>query len=260
MSLGNFEWCVSNEVLETFLQPLKADKILVLGCGTSRVEHLLKWATSLYCVDNDVEVIKEQTERLGDRYSRNIEFEVLDICVEDTACLLRFGPQHCALDKGTLDYMLCQDPLRSAQMLANVHNSLKRGGFYLLISIQPAALLLEIAAVYGFVCRKQMSFPGSVGILFCKEMETLRPDYVRAQQEVTDYYYKRDKPMPCEWGSLADNSLDIEKAYNFAISEDLKTEYTYDMFIEDLVLSHPKVLERGSMTTTELREFLSYHQ
>lgn len=260
MSLGNFEWCVSNEVLGSLLKPLNAQSILVLGCGTSRVEQLLKWATTLYCVDNDANAIKEQSLRLQERYSSVIEFEVLDICIEDTSCLLRFGPQQCCLDKGTLDYMLCQDPHRSAQMLANVHNALELGGFYVLISTQPSKLLLQIAAVYGFQCRNEVSFPGSVGLLLCKEMETLRPDYMRAQQEVTDKYYKRDKPISCAWGSIADDSLDIEHAYNFAISEDLKTEYTYDMFVEDLVLSHPEALGRGAITTTELREFLSFHQ
>eukprot|EP00397_Hematodinium_sp_SG-2012_P065026 GEMP01093379.1.p1 GENE.GEMP01093379.1~~GEMP01093379.1.p1 ORF type:complete len:248 (+),score=37.17 GEMP01093379.1:39-782(+) len=167
MSLGYFEWCVENEALGPLLESVAARSALVLGCGTSRVEHLLRWTSRLHCVDNDEVAIREQAQRLA--HQKNITFEVCDLCVP--GALSHLGKQQCLIDKGTLDFMLCQDPLKSSEMLANVHSVTELGGSYVILTIHPEELIQGILAVYGFkhLSERRIQFNGCVGMVWVKE-------------------------------------------------------------------------------------------
>jgi len=257
MGLGTFEWCLPNIALEQVIKPLNLQQLLVVGCGTSKVEELLQWVSFLYCVDNDSEVIKEQEERL--KNYKAIEFEVLDLCIPNINCLLRYGRQHAILDKGTLDYLLCQDPLRCAQMLRNLQNTLHINGKYILVTIQPPKLVLAVVAVYGFECIQQNIHPGCVSFILNKVTDDLRSDYLTAHSNAMDQFAQQENPLPTTWNSTEQN-MDLIAAYKLAIGDELKTEYSYDMFIEDLSNTHTECIQRDMITVQELQEFIQINQ
>jgi len=262
MSLGNFEWCVNSEALGPLFESVTSPYALVLGCGTSQVEHLLQWIPLLHCVDNDEIAIREQEERLAQ--CRDISFEVCDLCMPGA---LNHHKCNCIIDKGTLDYLLCQDPLRSSEALVNIHAAMPLGGLYIVITIHPEALIRDILAVYGFCLDKSVHFQGCTGMIWRKEAD-LPNDCTDAQRRVTDAFFKA-KPLTEEkkFPTLTDprnddpdRKLSLEEAYDEAIPSELKLEYSFEMFCEDLSVTHAAALERGSLDAAEMREFLELNQ
>eukprot|EP00397_Hematodinium_sp_SG-2012_P057638 GEMP01072262.1.p1 GENE.GEMP01072262.1~~GEMP01072262.1.p1 ORF type:complete len:185 (+),score=15.41 GEMP01072262.1:626-1180(+) len=67
--------------------------------------------------------------------------------------------------------MLCQDPLKSSEMLANVHSVTELGGSYVILTIHPEELIQGILAVYGFkhLSERRIQFNGCVGMVWVKE-------------------------------------------------------------------------------------------
>eukprot|EP00397_Hematodinium_sp_SG-2012_P049680 GEMP01057405.1.p1 GENE.GEMP01057405.1~~GEMP01057405.1.p1 ORF type:complete len:136 (+),score=26.49 GEMP01057405.1:519-926(+) len=121
--------------------------------------------------------------------------------------------------------MLCQDPLKSSEMLANVHSVTELGGSYVILTIHPEELIQGILAVYGFkhLSERRIQFNGCVGMVWVKETNDLPMDYVSAQQRVTDTFFHETKPLI--WDNVDDDRpLPLQEAYIKVIPNDLKQE------------------------------------
>lgn len=132
-----YDWYVRWEQLQALLAPLLTpeSQILVLGCGTSLVTEALFTGgfvniTAVDQCEGLIEHLKEQHEA-----KETVKFEALNVekLPEDWA-----GSFNMALDKATLDSILCQAPAKGSaqatEVLKAVSASLAPGGRYVCVS------------------------------------------------------------------------------------------------------------------------------
>lgn len=164
-----FDWCEDVGRLQPMLEKAIAlavegarkdeeDKavlrVLDVGCGTSRLPAAL-WADGLrrvHAVDVDPDVIQQMREAHASCFG--LTWGVVDVTVEgslvkDSSKAEIFGGYDLAVDKGTLDYLLCMGAGPSAAALLNLHGALADSGLLLVISIHPRELLRPLLASGG---------------------------------------------------------------------------------------------------------------
>mmetsp|Transcript_96281 Transcript_96281/g.272158 ORF Transcript_96281/g.272158 Transcript_96281/m.272158 type:complete len:359 (-) Transcript_96281:144-1220(-) len=118
-------------------------RVLVVGCGTSGLSAEL-WDSGrrqVHSIDVDEAVIAEMRDSHQGRHG--LTWQVLDITTGDG---LDPGTFDLAVDKGTLDYIICGGAEGVADALRAVHAALTEHGVLLLVSIHPLELLRPLFA------------------------------------------------------------------------------------------------------------------
>jgi len=150
-------------------------RCLVVGCGTSELSAQISTCAHpkgqgwlVHSIDIDKEAIESMQAMYTDR--PDLTWEVLDIIAAgrihasspETASQLESAGYTFAVDKGTLDYFLCNEAGDAVDALNAVHNALADGGILLVISIHPNFLLQSLFShpdVLGFQEVQTWSFP-----------------------------------------------------------------------------------------------------
>ena len=111
------------------------DKILIVGCGSSRMSEdmMAEGYTSITGIDNSAIVIKDMQERYEG--VEGLSFEEKDVRTMD----FEPGSFNVILDKGTLDSVLCGDrsSVMARRMIDRVYGVLAPGGVYISVTYAP---------------------------------------------------------------------------------------------------------------------------
>ena len=112
----------------------KADKILMVGCGNSKLSEDLveEGYEDIFNIDFSTKVITQMKERCGEKYPK-MEWKVMDVLDMSE---IESGTFNTVLDKGTFDCIVCGDnSVPNAQKMMNeIFRVLAPGGHYMCVS------------------------------------------------------------------------------------------------------------------------------
>jgi len=291
--------------------------LVALGVGSSRIEEFLDHGFApVVGLDVDSAALQEGAKRVRSAVSRqsssgallaeagsvrwavsDLSAESLDLSVEvldDEAGIslpasprLREAlPKHYAivLDKGTLDYLICEEPIRCCRYVRNA--ALLCGAVatgspasapstlssrYVLVSFRSRALLLGLLeGVFGFrlldevVLSADSKNPISIYVLQAPAVLTASSSLEAEASSfcaVLDEHFKR--PENRLWTekdeALLLSNLDgvsLQEAWCMLFSAEIRVEYAFDLFEEDVKHSHPEAAATGRLSGREMIEFL----
>lgn len=138
----HYEWISDYSKLRQFIVkacPNKTDRILNLGCGTSRICEEMYDDGFINIVNVDISEVAVEKMRARNKQLRpTMEWHTAD--ATDLA-LFSEGSIDAVLDKSTLDAISCdQQSLPLVKMLGEVTRVLKTGGVYCLVTLDPTNL------------------------------------------------------------------------------------------------------------------------
>jgi len=266
---GRFDWLLDfNEIKDCIVPAMRqsvADpETVVLGCGNSTLSHTLvqHGFTKVCSVDIDEPIIEFMRQQHPE-----MRWEVSDL----TNCQAELpdGTFQVALDKGTLDAILCM-PDVVVDMLFEVNRMMQLGGVYIVISVlAPRELLQKIATI------KRFGFEGvplpleakhGINVFQLKKVsECDRCDEARQDlQEALDWWFATQNPMLTSEreaelrGSWGNQSLSFRKAWEIGFDEVERDNYMYEDFLDDVETCDVKV--EGSISIDEFLVFLADNQ
>lgn len=131
---GTFDWYATFAELDAmffeFCPPKRALKVLMIGCGNSSLSAELHEA-GYRCITN-IDIAAAAVAKMESRYrDLELQWQVMDA----TAMTFSTGSFGLAVDKGTLDAMMCgASGPNVAAMIGEVYRTLQPGGVFLLVS------------------------------------------------------------------------------------------------------------------------------
>ncbi|CAJ1333319.1 unnamed protein product [Effrenium voratum] len=284
-----FDWCESHEKLQPVLEAAlgfaqqedEQLRVLDVGCGTSTLALALwdQGRRRVHAVDVDGAVIRQMA---SSHSAEGLTFEEVDVTRQSLG-------EHCfdlaratalkAIDKGTMDYLLCIEIQPALAALAAVRRALREGGILLLVSIHPVDLWKALFAALrsdgalGFEELQCWSLPASRGgdqtaALALRRTATASPcvgsTAEGAAAAVLDQHFAVEAPLLTEqrraelrraWGG--EDRRPAEEVHQLLFSAAEQAEYTLQLFLEDLNAGEePKV----TLSLAEAEDFLRQNQ
>eukprot|EP00668_Euglena_longa_P004725 GGOE01005517.1.p1 GENE.GGOE01005517.1~~GGOE01005517.1.p1 ORF type:complete len:316 (+),score=92.55 GGOE01005517.1:45-992(+) len=269
---GTFDWLVEFEDLQDLLNPDHTfqpydTQVLVIGCGNSTLSAAMHAAgyALITSIDIDVGIVEEMKARHVD--SPTLRWLCLDIGEVHGA--LDTSSVGLAVDKGTLDAMLCGELIHVAKYLSAVWEVLVPDGVLLIVSLYPRSLLTALLTLPGdpytiahTYLPHKMAWCEAVGGQTKVSVATLRkslhshpPDQVAVthhlQAALDDFTRLQNplltpevrariesrfsarlatRPTPC---FVAVPSLPLVDIYEVLFEDQLREGYPYDAFLAD---------------------------
>ncbi len=330
---NEFDWICANGDLLPLLRCVFSHffgegklQLGIVGCGSSRIDELLEVSpeVELCGLDIDEAVVQEARARWEglrqQNCGRRIDWSVCDLAEE--ACI-GVEKKDCktfdvVLDKGTLDYLICEEVGRCYCYLRNMHRMCRRGvqgsegaegaektgGVYVLISFRAPEMLISCVEAAAFVLRakipvKRLSEDASIselnlalssstkgrpfeavssnredvvspaGAAMCYIFEPLDASAseneggVEAIRKALDRNYREKTPL--RQGEIEDSDsssepMSLHDAYLFGIPENLRSEYDFPLFLQDLNATCPQQVQQGKITKVEVVRFIEENQ
>eukprot|EP00286_Rhodomonas_abbreviata_P028383 CAMPEP_0181295384 /NCGR_PEP_ID=MMETSP1101-20121128/4120_1 /TAXON_ID=46948 /ORGANISM="Rhodomonas abbreviata, Strain Caron Lab Isolate" /LENGTH=289 /DNA_ID=CAMNT_0023400135 /DNA_START=155 /DNA_END=1021 /DNA_ORIENTATION=- len=255
---GTYDWIVDYEDFKGLVSPSalgisENSRMLVVGCGTSTLSEELYNAGYKDMVNMDIDEaqIEHMREQHADKAMQWITADVTDMRKQ-------FPEPECfdvALDKGTLDALLCTD--QAAEMICELWRLLTVGGQMLIISFRPAdfiASLLSPPLLPSSLSIKPIEARGKrVGSLFVVSKSCSLPSIPAAAvkayvDERIQWWHQEGDPLltPRREASLrekfseqttdANGRVGLSVCHCIMFGEEERGEYGYgiDMFMQDL--------------------------
>mmetsp|Transcript_98792 Transcript_98792/g.205946 ORF Transcript_98792/g.205946 Transcript_98792/m.205946 type:complete len:336 (-) Transcript_98792:140-1147(-) len=187
------------------------------------------------------------------------------------------------LDKGTLDYVICEEVSKCCSYLRNMRALVSSGlsrresglrPVYVLISFRARSLLLQLLGIFDFELLEEIGDlevgsntkqRASIYVMGVRppDIANSREDEEARFQEAMDLHYRNHSPLTGGEGISSLMSVEkcsLNEAWKLLIPEEMQVEYDFNLFCEDLEASQPEALRRGFMTGPELVSFLEQNQ
>eukprot|EP00667_Euglena_gracilis_P015494 EG_transcript_16132 len=263
---GAFDWLVEYADLHDVLscsEGLVDAPVLVVGCGNSTLSHAMHAAghPRVVSVDIDAGII----EAMRARHASTPGLEWLCLDIGEVHRVLPAASVGLAVDKGTLDAMLCGELVHVAKYLCAVWAVLCRGAPLHIVSLYPEAFLTALLSLPGdpfdvvhTYLPNKIAWCDAIGGQTSVSIATLRkaagppPDVdvvARHLQVEMDNFTRRQNPLltpqararieqrfaaqAAARGTVADGPLPLGDAYLALFEEALREGYPYDAFLAD---------------------------
>lgn len=279
------DWCENHEtlspILEAALGYAKSSEdqhleVLDVGCGTSTLPWALwnQGQRRVHAIDIDAAVIKSQQSLHNEEGLFFVEADITRQSLGEE----RFD---FAVDKGTMDYLLCGELSAALQALSTVRRSLRRGGVLLLISIHPVslwqAILKALKGHISFIELDSWSVPASTGddrtaALALRRLDDVDDQMNGAQEAVArvmDQHFTTEAPLLTAerldalrevWGE-AEAKKTVEEAHVLLFpSAAEQAEYPMELFLEDLAEFLQTDPSKATLSLVDAEKFLGENQ
>jgi hypothetical protein len=295
--IGEFDWIADFAQLEPHINrasgacevPKHEQKVLIIGCGTSPMSAALAQCgfNTIVSLDNDEECVRHMAALYtDDRRLRWLHYDVVTKEGTDAAEVNTLKEAFdIIIDKGTLDAIMVEGSCW--EMLSEVYRLMRPQGHYLLCSIHSYLLLQNLLSIPSLNLSPQICSPcdplnpssSCVGtVVLCRRSKTsVRPEdldlisMVREEEEVMNKHFKVEQPyLTAELAvkirgvfELAvkqglEDGLPFKEAHRVMFDDDAASDYSYDLFMEDLS-SYP-LRKEGVISVDEALAFIEQMQ